>query len=63
MAPGSLQQGTGSHALLVAVFASNLPEVLGGTVGMRDQGRTEVFVILAWAVTALLLATYLRGRR
>jgi ZIP family zinc transporter len=53
----SLLQGTGSLTLLVAIFASNLPEALGGAVGMRDQGRTEGFVILVWAVTALLLAT------
>ena len=52
----SLLQGTGSITLLVAIFASNLPEALGGAVGMRDQGRSGSFVILVWAVTALLLA-------
>jgi zinc transporter, ZIP family len=51
----SLLQGTGSLVLLVAIFASNLPEALGGAVGMRDQGRSEGFVILIWALTALLL--------
>jgi ZIP family zinc transporter len=51
----SLLQGTGSLALLVAIFASNLPEALGGAVGMRDQGRSGSFVILVWTVTALLL--------
>jgi zinc transporter, ZIP family len=53
----SLLEGTGSLALLVAIFASNLPEALGGAVGMLDQGfRSEGFVILVWTVTALLLA-------
>jgi ZIP family zinc transporter len=52
----SLLGGTGSLALLVAIFASNLPEALGGAVGMRDQGRSEGFVILVWTATALLLA-------
>ncbi len=52
----SLLQGAGSITLLVAIFASNLPEALGGAVGMRDQGRSGSFVILVWAVTALLLA-------
>jgi ZIP family zinc transporter len=52
----SLLQGTGSLALLVAIFASNLPEALGGAVGMRDQGRSGGFVILVWTATALLLA-------
>jgi len=51
----SLLEGTGSLALLVAIFASNLPEALGGAVGMRDQGRSGGFVILVWTVTALLL--------
>jgi ZIP family zinc transporter len=51
----TLLEETGSLALLVAIFASNLPESLGGAVGMRDQGRSGRFVILVWAVTALLL--------
>jgi ZIP family zinc transporter len=51
----SLLHGTGSLALLVAIFASNLPEALGGAVGMRDQGRSRGFVISVWIVTALLL--------
>jgi zinc transporter, ZIP family len=51
----SLLEGPGSLALLVAIFASNLPEALGGAVGMRDQGRSGGFVILVWTVTALLL--------
>jgi len=48
--------GSGALALLVAIFASNLPEALGGAVGMRDQGRSRGFVILVWSATALLLA-------
>jgi ZIP family zinc transporter len=51
----TLLEGTGSLVLLVAIFASNLPEALGGAVGMRDQGRSGGFVILVWTVTALLL--------
>ena len=52
----SLLEGAGSLTLLVAIFASNLPEALGGAVGMRDQGRTSGFVVLVWVATALLLA-------
>jgi zinc transporter, ZIP family len=52
----SLLQGGGSLTLLVAIFASNLPESLGGAVGMRDQGRSKGFVILVWTLTAVLLA-------
>ena len=48
--------GSGALALFVAIFASNLPEALGGAVGMREQGRSKVFVIGVWAATAVLLA-------
>ncbi len=51
----TLLEGTGSLVLLVAIFASNLPEALGGAVGMRDQSRSGGFVIFVWSVTALLL--------
>jgi hypothetical protein len=42
--------------LLVAIFASNLPEALGGAVGMRLQGRPKGFTIGVWSATAILLA-------
>jgi zinc transporter, ZIP family len=59
----TLLEGAGSLVLLVAIFASNLPEALGGAVGMRDQGRSGGFVILVWTVTALLLtASVVVGR-
>ncbi len=48
--------GSGALALLVAIFASNLPEALGGAVGMREQGRSKIFVIGVWTATAVLLA-------
>jgi zinc transporter, ZIP family len=48
--------GSGALALLVAIFASNLPEALGGAVGMREQGRSKVFAIGVWTATAILLA-------
>ena len=47
---------SGALALLVAIFASNLPEALGGAVGMREQGRSKVFAIGVWTATAVLLA-------
>ena len=46
----------GALTLLVAVFFSNLPEALGGAVGMRQQGRSRRFVIGVWGATAVLLA-------
>jgi ZIP family zinc transporter len=48
--------GTGALALLFAIFFSNLPEALGGAVGMRQQGRSKRFAIGVWAATAVLLA-------
>lgn len=52
----SLLQGAGTLTLLVAIFASNLPESLGGAVGMRDSGRSRTFIISVWTITAVLLA-------
>lgn len=38
-----------SVAFFVAVFASNLPEAMAGTSGMRAAGRTPRSVIAMWA--------------
>ena len=48
--------GTGALALLFAIFASTLPEALGGAVGMRQQGRSRGFAIGVWSATAVVLA-------
>ncbi len=48
--------GAGALTLLVAIFFSNLPEALGGAVGMRQQGRSRRFAIGVWSATAVLLA-------
>lgn len=36
---------SGILALLVGIFASNLPEALGGAVDMRNGGRSRGFVV------------------
>ena len=46
----------GTLTLLVAIFLSNLPESLGGAVGMRQQGRSRRFAIGVWSATAVVLA-------
>jgi len=46
----------GTLTLLIAIFLSNLPESLGGAVGMRQQGRSRNFAIGVWSVTAVVLA-------
>jgi ZIP family zinc transporter len=52
----SLLSGTGVLTLLIAIFASNLPEALSGAVGMKEQGRSRFFVIATWSATVLILA-------
>jgi ZIP family zinc transporter len=46
---------TNPLALLVAIFASNLPEALSGTVDMKAQGWSGTFAVGVWAVAAVLL--------
>src|SRR5215207_5902124 len=46
-------EGGASLTLLVAILPANCPRLWA--VGTRDQGRTPGFVVLVWAVTALLL--------
>ncbi len=45
-----------SATLLVAIFASNLPESLAGAQRMRESGFAPGRIMLIWGLTALLLA-------
>ncbi len=47
---------TGSVALLVAIFVSNLPESLVGAVAMRQGGLSGRAVVGIWSLTALALS-------
>lgn len=47
---------TGILALLIAIFASNLPEALGGAASMRSGGHSRKLAIGIWALTGGLLA-------
>lgn len=51
----SLVEGA-SITLLIAIFASNLPEALVGAVAMRGEGRPVREVMAIWIACALLLA-------
>jgi ZIP family zinc transporter len=51
----SLVEGA-SVSLLVAIFASNLPEALVGAVAMRDEDRSSRMVLGTWLACAVLLA-------
>jgi ZIP family zinc transporter len=47
---------TGILSLLAAIWASNLPEALGGARSMTsNKGRSKKFAIGIWVVTAVLL--------
>jgi zinc transporter, ZIP family len=51
----SLVEGA-SLSLLVAIFASNLPEALVGAVAMRGEHRSARLVLGTWVACAALLA-------
>jgi zinc transporter, ZIP family len=46
----------GSPALLVAIFASNLPEAIVGSKKMRENGLDRRTIFVIWLVTAIVLA-------
>ena len=50
----ALGEGSGGIALLAAIFVANFPEALG-SASMREQGRSQVFILGTWTVCALLL--------
>jgi ZIP family zinc transporter len=51
----SLGQGTGGLALLAAIFVSNFPEALVGSASMREQGRSQRFILGTWLACAAVL--------
>ncbi len=51
----SLAEGA-SVSLLVAIFASNLPEALVGATAMRETGQSNGRIVGIWTICAALLA-------
>lgn len=51
----SLGEGDGGLALLAAIFVSNFPESLVGSASMREQGRSQRYVLGTWLACAVLL--------
>lgn len=45
----------GSLVLLAAIFVSNLPEALVGSIAMRHGGRSRYFAVGIWSLTAVFL--------
>ncbi|MCW2738822.1 hypothetical protein [Nocardioides sp.] len=57
-----LAQGQGvSTAMLVAIFASNLPEAIGSSADMRSAGRSPRQVMGLWAAVAAACALATTG--
>ena len=51
----ALGEGSGGIALLAAIFVADFPEALVGSASMREQGRSQAFILGTWTVCALLL--------
>ena len=47
------ERGPGlGFVLLGAVFLSNLPGAVSSTIGMRQEGRSPTYIIIAWTLVA-----------
>lgn len=53
---GILETGNVSPAILAAVFISNLPESIAGSVGMKVGGASRVRILSLWCIIALICA-------
>jgi ZIP family zinc transporter len=53
---GIMKGGTVSLAMFAAVFISNIPEALAGSVGMKEQGINRKKVFSLWIVIAVVCA-------
>ncbi len=53
---GLLEHSVVSLGMLVAIFLSNLPEAVAGTVGMRRSGWSRRRILLLWLLIALVCA-------
>lgn len=51
-----IEGGIVSAATVAAIFISNLPEGLSSSVGMKNAGRTKIFIFGIWSGIALLTA-------
>jgi ZIP family zinc transporter len=56
LAMGVALTESGNATLLVAIFASNLPEATVGAQRMREAGLSPRQILTIWSATAVLLA-------
>ena len=50
---GRHEGGTVSLAMLAAIFVSNLPEAIAGSVGMKAGGASGCKILLLWCILKL----------
>jgi ZIP family zinc transporter len=49
-----IQGGTVSWVTVVAIFISNIPEGLSSSAGMKNAGRSKVYIFGVWGVIAVV---------
>jgi zinc transporter, ZIP family len=51
----ALGEGSGGIAPLAAIFAANFPKAMVSSASMREQGRSQAFILGTWTICAVLL--------
>ena len=49
-----IEGGAVSIATVIAIFISNIPEGLSSSAGMKDSGRSKLFIFGVWGIIAVL---------
>lgn len=49
-----IEGGAVSIATVIAIFISNIPEGLSSSAGMKDAGRSKLFIFGVWGIIAIL---------
>ncbi|KAA6436976.1 ZIP family zinc transporter [Dyadobacter flavalbus] len=49
-----IEGGAVSIATVIAIFISNIPEGLSSSAGMKDAGRSKLFIFSVWGIIAIL---------
>jgi ZIP family zinc transporter len=52
----ALLHGPVNHAMVVAVFLSNIPEAMSAAAGMRKAGHSAGFILVLWATVVAMSA-------
>lgn len=55
---GLLQGGAVSVVTVIAIFVSNVPEALSSSVGMKNKGKSLVFILSIWGGIAVISSIF-----